>query len=285
MTHKKSVLVTFENSRVAVHWEGHLSSDVIKFLFKTGKEFIPGKVDASFTLKGKKSDELICYRNDELIFRGSAGKAAAILLDTVIYELAKKCSGGLLFHAAALSRKGCGILLPGQSGSGKTLLSAWLTRQGYNYLTDEMALVGSRAFCINGFYKPLHIKDAAFSDLNTIIEKPDQQKMHPNNGMIPIDQGFLVDSSCLNPGKGSGAGEAKTGVIIFPEYKYGKKFEMIRLSPAKTGLLLMENLINARNLPSHGFDQIALLARKVPAYAMTYENFSRIFREITSMID
>ena len=60
---------------------------------------------------------------------------------------------------------------------------------------------------------------------------------------------------------------------------------MIRLTPANTGLLLMKSLINARNLPSHGFDQIALLARKVPAYTIAYEDFLKVFNEIDALID
>jgi hypothetical protein len=232
MTDSGSVPITFGESRVAVHWEGRLAFDVIHFLFKVRKEFKPCNSDASFTLKGTNSDELLCYRNDTLLSCGNAGKAAAKLLDTVMHELAKECSGGLLFHAAAVSRKGFGILLPGQSGSGKTLLSAWLTRQGYEYLTDEMALVESQALGIHGFCKPLHIKDATISGLHMIIEKPDQRNRRPTGGMISIDQGFLVDSSCLNPVTGSG--DAKPGMIIFPEFKSGGTGQMIRLTPANT---------------------------------------------------
>jgi len=283
MKRNGSVLITFEKNRVAVHWEGSPAFDVIQFLFKSREKFKPCEINASFTLKAKSDDEFLCYRNNVLIFIGKTGKAAVMLLDAVIYEFAKKCTGGLLFHAAALSRKGCGILLPGQSGSGKTFLSACLTRQGYEYFTDEMALVESQTLGINGFYKPLHIKDATISGLDTIIEKPDQNTMHPGNGKIPIDQGFLVDSSYLNPV--TKAGDSTAGIIIFPEFKSRGKFEMIRLTPAKTGLLLMKSLINARNLPSHGFDQIAFLARKVPAYTIIYENFFRVLHEINSLIE
>jgi hypothetical protein len=38
----------------------------------------------------------------------------------------------------------------------------------------------------------------------------------------------------------------------------------------------MTHLINARNLPEHGFAQVARLARKVPAYRMTYSSFAQL---------
>ena len=283
MTHTGSLLIAFGESRVAVHWDGRLAFDIIHFLFTVREECKSCEIEASFTVKGHNPEQLQCYRNDELLFCGDAEKAAAKLLDAVIHELAQKCSGGLLFHAAAVSRKGFGILLPGQSGSGKTLLSAWLTRQGYQYLTDEMALVESQALGMHGFCKPLHIKDATIPGLNAIIEKPDQKNMHPSNGILSIDRGFLVDSSYLN--SATGPWDSRTGMIIFPEFKSGGTGKMIRLTPANTGLLLMKSLINARNLPSHGFDQIALLARKVPAYTIAYEDFLKVFNEIDALID
>ena len=45
------------------------------------------------------------------------------------------------------------------------------------------------------------------------------------------------------------------------------------LTPAQAGLRLMQCLINARNLPEHGFPEIARLSRRVPAYRMTYASF------------
>jgi hypothetical protein len=38
----------------------------------------------------------------------------------------------------------------------------------------------------------------------------------------------------------------------------------------------MQCLINARNLPDHGFPEITRLARSVPAYKMTYANFVQV---------
>jgi hypothetical protein len=45
----------------------------------------------------------------------------------------------LLFHAAALSYKGRGIILVANSGSGKTTLSLALVRAGFKLLSDEIA--------------------------------------------------------------------------------------------------------------------------------------------------
>ena len=47
----------------------------------------------------------------------------------------------LAFHAALLRVGGHAVLFPAPSGSGKTTLSAALAREGWSYMTDEMALL------------------------------------------------------------------------------------------------------------------------------------------------
>lgn len=48
------------------------------------------------------------------------------------------------------------------------------------------------------------------------------------------------------------------------------------MTKAQTGLALMQCLINARNLPGHGFTEISRLAQTVPAYTMRYPGFEQV---------
>ena len=45
------------------------------------------------------------------------------------------------FHAASLVRKGKGVMLPGETGAGKTSLSYLLTNNGFRYLSDEQSII------------------------------------------------------------------------------------------------------------------------------------------------
>jgi len=59
-------------------------------------------------------------------------------------------------------------------------------------------------------------------------------------------------------------GFSSLSLIIFPQYLPGGDFTTRSLSKAETGLELMQCLINARNLPEHGFPEVVRLAKRVP---------------------
>ena len=48
------------------------------------------------------------------------------------------------FHAASLSREGKGVMLPGDTGAGKTSLSYFLINNGFEYLSDEQSILFAR---------------------------------------------------------------------------------------------------------------------------------------------
>lgn len=59
-------------------------------------------------------------------------------------ELLKK-EGLYGLHAAALEKNGCGLLIPGASGRGKTTCSVSLLRDGYRYISDDHVLLRENA--------------------------------------------------------------------------------------------------------------------------------------------
>jgi hypothetical protein len=282
MKKKGCFVISFDKSHIAIRWEGCKAYDVLDFLFKERSHSSDDNTAALFTLKSIKPQILHLYQKDKLICEGEPGKAAVRLLDKVIYELAKEAKSGLLFHAAALSRNGRSILIPGKSGSGKTFLAASFADNGYSYLTDELTLVESKNFDLHGFYKPLHIKNPiAFTDqiaLKTSCANPP----NPDCVNLPAMKGFLTNCFYVNTEKRRQ--NTKAAIIIFPKYEYGLEFDIKRLPCAKTGLLLMQNLINTRNLASHGFHEIPMLSCKVPAYIVTYGNSSQVVRAVDSLM-
>ncbi|MFN8459220.1 MAG: hypothetical protein U0401_31985 [Anaerolineae bacterium] len=55
------------------------------------------------------------------------------------------------------------------------------------------------------------------------------------------------------------------------------------LSQAQAGLALMQCLLNARNLPEHGFPEVTRLIRQVPAYHLGYSHFGQLEGQIEQL--
>lgn len=62
------------------------------------------------------------------------------------------------FHAGVLSRNGAGVILPADSGTGKTSLSAALVSRGWQFLSDEFALIDPETTRVHAVPKALCVK-------------------------------------------------------------------------------------------------------------------------------
>ena len=181
-------------------------------------------------------------------------------------------------HAALVSLNGDGILLPGSTGKGKSTLVAWLLRHGYDYLTDELVFIPDEEILKGyGLSRPLTLKRAARPLLNDLFQV--------STGTCGIKSTASVD---LVPhevfGKGNALSEIPISTVIFPSFHTSALFELRRLSKAEAGLELMQCLINARNLPEHGFPNVINLTRSFPAYQMRYADFSTVESAIRSVL-
>jgi hypothetical protein len=82
------------------------------------------------------------------VYRGGRIQRApslAPIIDWILWpatqEAVERTTEYLALHAGAVARNGKSILLPAPPDTGKTTLSAALTRAGFSYLSDEVGLI------------------------------------------------------------------------------------------------------------------------------------------------
>lgn len=73
-----------------------------------------------------------------------------------VYDLAK---GFNLFHAGSVSWKGEGMIFPAISGMGKTTLTLRLVKQGFKFLSDEVACLNPERDIVEPFFLKLNLSD------------------------------------------------------------------------------------------------------------------------------
>lgn len=273
-------LISFAGSAVAIEYSGSRIATIVDFLYR----YVPADSDVpphvTYRARpGVQPGALTLYRDDTLIYEGDSEAALAeLLMGDSCHHLADRSRGGLLFHAAGLAWQGKGLMMPGGIGAGKTTLATWLVAQGLDYLTDELVFVPHGADTIQTFARPLNVKKASRVALQAAL--PFDLEAHATH-ILSTPRADLIPPTLLKPVQLS---EPPLGLIIFPHYLPGGDLTLRPLSKAQAGLALMECLINARNLPGHGFSQVARLAQTAPAYKLSYANFDQIKDRIETLL-
>lgn len=271
--------LSFGDSSIEIVTHSDETRDMVDMLFKGVPSQGSHAPHARLEISRDRNGEYRLSRDDKQIYAGDSLAALAnSLMDTSIYNLADKCSSGMLFHAACLSWKGKGVILPAQSGHGKTTLSAWLLSNGFDYLTDElvyMPLNSRQAMC---FGRPLNVKYGSREIIEDLLgdNRDDTSIIRGPIAMLVPPSLIRADNRPVEP---------DVSMIFFPRYRADTEFSLEKLTPAQTGISMMACLVNARNLPGDGFKATVDLARGVPAYSITYPDFDGVFGTITGLLE
>ncbi len=220
---------------------------------------------------GRENEAVTLYKGDSL------GDLSSILVGEVIYHLTDRCDSGLVLHAAAVARDGVCVALPAASGSGKTTLCAWLVSQGWHYLTDELIHIPLDAMGINCFTRPFNFKKPAYS----LIESEFGLRTDADYAMTGSFASLIAHRQLR---AWAPVPLPELTHLVFPRYDASHSGVLTELSSARAGLALMECLVNARNLPQHGFDEVSRIVRNLKSYSFEYSSFASAHAKLTPVL-
>jgi hypothetical protein len=158
--------------------------------------------------------------------------------------------------------------LCGKSGSGKSTLTAWLTSNGYQYLSDEVIALPFSGEEVRGFCRSLVLKRGS-----EMIWKNWQPKAESRNFFKLNDGSVWVTPTFLNASAVRASVEPH--MILFPTYSAEAEFKVEKLTSAKTLFLLLQCLVNARNFEDQGINTVKKLSQKVSAYQFVYSDIEQ----------
>jgi hypothetical protein len=266
-------VIRYAGSAVSLEYEGERAAGVVEYLFgfvrdERGNNSPPS---AGYRVApGREPGSLVLFRESEQCWEGEEeGVLAEQLLGAVCRDLVESSGGGLVFHAGALSWRGKAVVIPGAVAAGKTTLTLWLTRKGLRYLTDEMVFFEFRDLKVQAFARPLNLKKPSRKYLGGIFDFERHER-----DIITTSAGYLISPGLLDDAVSPA--RPPVGLFLFPRYSPEKDAEILSLSGAQTGLELIKCLVNARNLPDHGFGATSRLGASAPAYLLRYSRFDQI---------
>jgi hypothetical protein len=194
----------------------------------------------------------------------SAAELLDVLLEEVVRCLIYELDTAVAVHSASIAWHGHSILIPGPTGAGKTSLTGWFAAKGFEFLSDELVLLPGGKTTLS-FPRPLLAKPGAHELTGLFTQGGGRIVKTGANTVIGLDRISL-----------SGNQQRQAGLIIFPNFVAGSELQFASISPAMTGMKLLQCNLNARNLPDHGFRALSVFAREVPAVTLTYGSFSQL---------
>ena len=197
------------------------------------------------------------------------------LTDRIVFHVADKAADVHCLHAAAVTKHGGALVIPANSGAGKSSFTTWLVANGFDYLTDELILVSDEGK-LDGIARPIQIKAHGLDAIDHLIRDKSLVQKGKFATALPV--------ACLG-GVQLAAAEQQLSLLVFPRYKKGADFSFEQLSSAEAGMNLMANHVNARSLEGHGFKAMMKLIRSTPSYSLEYGGFDKLPADFPAQLE
>lgn len=152
--------------------------------------------------------------------------------------------GTIRLHAGAVARNGRALVLVGESGRGKSTLTASLVRRGWEYLSDEVAIVDTETRTVLPYAKALDLDDHACHLAG--IAKPDVNLGARKSKVLPASLGDV------------GAGDAKLELIVLVDEHPD------RLDPVAALVQLLAGTFAPTAEDPRCLDALARIAEEIP---------------------
>lgn len=266
-------------------WVSSNSEDIPAHLRKTYQLFPndrdPGKERVSCSMFAKLASSGAShrlFRDGELILETEHYPFFLASLDAELFgALMSHARHHFLIHAGAVARQGSAAIFPGTHGAGKTTLVAYLVENGFEFFSDEVAALSYQTTSLEPFPRPLNIKAGSVGLLPTEgaclqIERYDQ-------GAQTYEGRYA-----LPPTARTAQGPARVRLVLFPQYIAGADTRLRKLPRSKAAVLLVNHAFNFKLDQAQGFDLVAALASRVPAYQLSYEKLPEALAVIENLL-
>ena len=181
-------------------------------------------------------------------------ESARLAVDYVLWHVNAEAIKGtatyLALHAGAVSRGGEAVILPAPPDSGKTTLTAGLVRAGFEYLSDEAALIDPGTAMVHPFPRAMW------------MEPPTVELLGRTGGGVPAleDDRYHYQVLAEDLRSGSAGGPCPVGFVIAPMYQKGSATSLEPIGRAEAVRMLAENSFN---FPRFGASGLVVLHRLV----------------------
>ena len=170
-----------------------------------------------------------------------------------------------LIHGGGVARNGIGIGLPAASGSGKSTLIAYLIKNGFGYLSDDILPITAPEGLVLPWPLPFSVKSGSWDTL---------LPFYPELSLSPIFSTKGDKARLLTPSPAAWDQEpVALRYLVFPRYDASAAAGLQALSPLNVlARLLRDNVWIGHPLSKMRVEAFLLWLRRIPAFALSYRD-------------
>ncbi len=186
----------------------------------------------------------------------------------------------LQLHAASLVRNGRGVIFAGTSGSGKSTIAAGLLARGWQYLSDEFALIHRDTRQLHPYPKAVCLKSGSFG----IAER---MKL-PFAGRRYYIKGIKGRVGYINPrdvGPNTVGRPAPIRWVVFPKFVQGLQARLFRVSRARAAFMLAGGGLNRSAFDDQGLSILTNVVRNAECFSLESGSIDGTCDLIDSLMD
>lgn len=229
------------------------------------------------------------YRNDDLVRKTKDyWKLIRILEWQLSVFLTEEVIDFVLLHSGAVAKDGAGIILPGSSRSGKSSLTMTLLLRGYDYLSDEIAVIATSTGKVCPFPKPLSCRDISL--FPELVKKPyiwfgprkatPKSSKQESGSSTPV---WFAHSEDIRSGSIGSSMPIK--YIIFPTHTPGDTCQLQPISKGRAMRGLINHTVNFHRLGKNGLKFLGRMVGEAESFTLVGSGLQATSNLITQLVE
>lgn len=215
----------------------------------------------------------------ESFFPLPAGQSAPLFEWGLNWCVANRPMGYLVMHAGLLARAGRALMMPGFPGAGKSTLCASLClREGWQLLSDELAILDPKSGLMQPHPRPISLKNASV-DVVSAFPGARLGPVYHDTRKGSISHAACPASSVVLAGAG-----AQVGWVVLPRFEAGATAACESISRAEAFTLISEQSFNKERMGEVGFEALCSMLTDAECYQIVYGSTAdglQLIRDIT----
>lgn len=192
-------------------------------------------------------------------------------------EAVRTCTDRLVVHASAAVADGQVILMPGTINAGKSTLVAGLAAAGFDYLTDEFAVIDPDTLLVHAYPRPLNLGADVWDVVPQLRPRSTEPELARSFRTWHVNPASIDSTRISEP--------MTVGFVIAPRYVAGGGTSITSIPRDEALKLLVDQSMNLHRFGRRGFRALADIVLEATCMRLQLDSLPTGVSAVRSVVD